>query len=335
MSARESGAAGAISRRSVLQGAMALGGLALCLRDSGCLVLAGEAPQYGAAAFPGGVVDNPLVFLSIHPDDTVTVTVHRPEMGQGIRTSLALVVADELEADWPRVRVTQAPADETRYGNQDTDGSRSMRHFFEPMRRVGAAARMMLEGAAAAHWQVPVSEVVAERHQVLHRGTGRRLSFGQLAEQATRQSIPESRQLRLKDPAHFRYIGKRARAPSTAPTSCRGARSTASTRAWTGCCLRSSHGPPCWAASSSATTPARPSRCPGWCRSCRSLAPAAGAIVSTRRCRGHGDQHLGGHPRPRGAAAAVGRRSNRSYDSRQYETRVGTGGAESGQGRAQ
>lgn len=208
MSARDSGAAGAISRRSVLQGAMALGGLALCLRDSGRLVFAAEAPQYGAAAFPGGVVDNPLVFLSIHPDDTVTVTVHRPEMGQGIRTSLALVVADELEADWPRVRVTQAPADETRYGSQDTDGSRSMRHFFEPMRRVGAAARMMLEGAAAVQWDVPVSEIVAERQQVLHRGTGRRLSYGQLAEQAMRQSIPEPRQLRLKDPAQFRYIGK-------------------------------------------------------------------------------------------------------------------------------
>ncbi|MGB6487237.1 MAG: xanthine dehydrogenase family protein molybdopterin-binding subunit [Steroidobacteraceae bacterium] len=208
MSTRETGAAGAISRRSVLQGAVALGGLALCLRDSGCIVLASEAPQYGAEAFPGGVVDNPLVFLSIHPDDTVTITVHRPEMGQGIRTSLALVVADELEADWPRVQVTQAPADETRYGSQDTDGSRSMRHFFEPMRRVGAAARMMVEGAAAAQWGVPVSEVVAERQQVLHRGTGRRLTYGQLAEQAMRQSIPEPRQLRLKEPAQFRYIGK-------------------------------------------------------------------------------------------------------------------------------
>ncbi|HTV51293.1 MAG TPA: hypothetical protein VME21_08895, partial [Steroidobacteraceae bacterium] len=96
MSMRKTGATGALTRRSVLRGAVALGGLALCLRDSGRLVLASEAPQYGADAFPGGVVDNPLVFLSIHPDDTVTITVHRPEMGQGIRTSLALVVADEL-----------------------------------------------------------------------------------------------------------------------------------------------------------------------------------------------------------------------------------------------
>ena len=197
-----------VTRRSVLQGAAALGGFVLCLRDSGRIVLAGQAPVYGAAAFPGGVVENPLVFVAIHPDDTVTVTVHRPEMGQGVRTSLALVVADELEADWSRVHVTQAPADESRYGSQDTDGSRSTRHFFEPMRHVGAAARMMLESAAAALWRVPASEVAAEHQQVVHRATGRRLSYGQLADQAMRQSVPEPSQVRLKDPAQFRYIGK-------------------------------------------------------------------------------------------------------------------------------
>ena len=208
MSARKDGAAGAITRRTVLQGVTALGGLALCVWESGRVALASQTPLYGAAADPGGVVENPLVFVAIHPDDTVTVTVHRPEMGQGIRTSLALVVADELEAEWPRVRVAQAPADETRYGSQDTDGSRSMRHFFEPMRRVGAAARMMLESAAATQWRVPVGEVVAERQQVVHRASGRRLSYGQLAEQAMRQSVPEPSQVRLKDPAQFRYIGR-------------------------------------------------------------------------------------------------------------------------------
>lgn len=211
MSRHQGSGAGALTRRAVLKGAATLGGLALCLRESGRLAWAGQAPLYGVAADPGGAVDNPLVFVAIHPDDTVTITVHRPEMGQGIRTSLALVVADELEADWPRIRIMQAPADESRYGSQDTDGSRSMRHFLEPMRRVGAAARMMLEGAAAARWGVPVSEVVAERQQVLHRGSERRLSYGELAEQAMRQPIPEPQQVRLKDPAQFRYIGK----PST------------------------------------------------------------------------------------------------------------------------
>ena len=79
------------------------------------------------------------------PDGTVTVTCHRQEMGQGVRTSVAMVVADELDADWSKVRVAQAPGDEARFGNQDTDGSRSLRHFFMPMRRAGAAARAMLE----------------------------------------------------------------------------------------------------------------------------------------------------------------------------------------------
>ncbi len=198
-----------LTRREVLKGAAAMGGLALCLRESGRIVLASQAPVYGVAAEPGGAVDNPLVFVAIHPDDTVTITVHRPEMGQGIRTSLALVVADELEASWPRVRVAQAPADQARYGNEDTDGSRSMRHFFEPMRRVGAAARMMLESAAAARWGVPVGEVTAEHQEVRHHGSDRRLSYGELAAQAARESVPRREQVRLKSPAQFRYIGQR------------------------------------------------------------------------------------------------------------------------------
>jgi isoquinoline 1-oxidoreductase beta subunit len=198
-----------ITRRSLLKGATALGGLALCLRESGRIVLASQAPLYGVAAEPGGAVDNPLVFVAIHPDDTVTITVHRPEMGQGIRTSFALVVADELEANWPRVRVAQAPADQARYGNQDTDGSRSMRHFFEPMRRVGAAARMMLESAAAARWGVPVSEVTAEGQLVRRAGSDQRLTYGELAASAAREPVPRQDQVRLKSPAQFRYIGKR------------------------------------------------------------------------------------------------------------------------------
>jgi len=103
--------------------------------------------KYGADAMPHGWVDNPLVFVAIAEDGTVTIVCHRSEMGQGVRTSLPMVVADELEANWLHVKVEQAPGDEVRFGNQDTDGSRSMRHFFMPMRRVGAAARQMLESA--------------------------------------------------------------------------------------------------------------------------------------------------------------------------------------------
>src|SRR3546814_4641316 len=110
---------------------------------------------------PHGTVDDPHVFVSIGADGIVTIIAHRAEMGTGVRTGLPMVVADELEADWDKVRVIQAPGDEPRYGNQDTDGSRSTRHFYQPMRRVGAAARGMLEAAAAKQWGVPVAEVAA------------------------------------------------------------------------------------------------------------------------------------------------------------------------------
>ncbi|MDP3331298.1 MAG: xanthine dehydrogenase family protein molybdopterin-binding subunit [Methylococcaceae bacterium] len=164
--------------------------------------------KYGADAMPHGWVDNPLVFVAIADDGTVTIICHRSEMGQGVRTSLPMVVADELEANWLHVKVEQAPGDEVRYGNQDTDGSRSMRHFFMPMRRVGAAARQMLESAAAAQWQVPVHEVHAELHRVIHPATGRTLGYGELAQAAAKLPVPARESLRLKTPADFRYIGK-------------------------------------------------------------------------------------------------------------------------------
>lgn len=168
-----------------------------------------EVPKkYGADTMSGGTVDNPQVFVSIAADGTVTIVAHRVEMGTGVRTTLPMVVADEMEARWGRVKVVQAPADETRYGNQNVDGSRSVRHFFEPMRRVGAAARQMLEAAAAARWAVPVGEVKAIQHEVLHTPSGRRLGFGELAADAAKQPVPARDQLQLKKPADWRYIGK-------------------------------------------------------------------------------------------------------------------------------
>ncbi|PPC91218.1 MAG: twin-arginine translocation pathway signal protein [Methylobacter sp.] len=164
--------------------------------------------KYGADAMPHGWVDNALVFVAIAEDGTVTVYCHRSEMGQGVRTSLPMVVADELEADWEKVKVIQAPGDEIRFGNQDTDGSRSLRHFFMPMRRVGAAARQMLEQAAADRWQVPVGEVKAESHYVMHSASGRKLAYGELAAAAAALPVPARETLKLKNPEQFRYIGK-------------------------------------------------------------------------------------------------------------------------------
>jgi isoquinoline 1-oxidoreductase subunit beta len=201
-------AASAISRRDWLKGAAS--GLVLTVASSGLVSRshAEEPKRYGRDSMPGGVVDNPLVFVSIAPDGIVTIVAHRAEMGTGVRTSLPMVVADEMEADWSRVRIVQADGDEGRFGNQNVDGSRSMRHFMEPMRRVGASARRMLEGAAAARWQVPVAQVKALQHEVFHTPTGRRLGFGELAAEAQEQPVPQPAQLRLKDPKQFRYIGK-------------------------------------------------------------------------------------------------------------------------------
>lgn len=192
-------------RRRFLQTAAAPFALVIGLEAS-----AEEAvPQkFGADSMPGATVDNPLVFVSIAADGTVTIMAHRAEMGTGVRTSLPMVVADEMEARWDRVKVLQAPADEARFGNQNVDGSRSVRHFFAPMRRVGAAARQMLEAAAAARWAVPVSEVKAVQHEVLHLPSGRRLGYGELAADAARLPVPTRAQLQLKQPAEWRYIGK-------------------------------------------------------------------------------------------------------------------------------
>jgi isoquinoline 1-oxidoreductase beta subunit len=195
-----------VSRRRFL-GAIPAAGLVLAVGFPRS-ALSGNAPTYGADSMPHGWVDDPLVFVAIATDGTVTMTCHRQEMGQGVRTSLPMVIADELEADWSRVRVRQAQADEARFGNQDTDGSRSVRHFFEPMRRCGAAARTMLEQAAAAQWGVPRAEVAASNHEVVHRSTNRKLGYGALAKAASHLPVPARDMLRLKAPAQFRYIGK-------------------------------------------------------------------------------------------------------------------------------
>jgi len=130
-----------VSRRTVLRGLGVTAGLVLAVPVMSRRGLA--AYSTGAGGMPHGTVNDPKVFVAIAPDGTVTIIAHRSEMGTGVRTSLPMIVADEMEADWGRVHVRQAPGDEVKYGNQDTDGSRSTRHFLIPMRQVGAAARMM------------------------------------------------------------------------------------------------------------------------------------------------------------------------------------------------
>jgi isoquinoline 1-oxidoreductase subunit beta len=195
-----------VSRRGFLRGVLATGGLVVAaeiLPMRGALAYA-----TGAAKFSGGVVSDPHVFVSIDPSGIVTIIAHRAEMGTGSRTSLPMVVADELDADWARVRVKQSVGDEKKYGNQNTDGSRSLRHFIQPMRQCGAAARRMLEQAAAAQWGVDVAEVQAQNHEVVHKPSGRKLGYGDLAAAASALPTPPSDQIKLKDQSAFRYLGK-------------------------------------------------------------------------------------------------------------------------------
>ncbi len=197
-----------VSRRGLLKGIAATGGLVLAAQIPAVRGALAAYPT-GAASMPNGVVSNPKIFVSIGADGIVSIVAARAEMGNGAaRTALPMIVADEMEADWANVRVVQSPGDEQTYGNQDTDGSRSVRHFIQPMRACGAAARQMLETAAAAKWKVPVSEVEAQLHQVVHKPSGRKLGYGELAADAALLPVPAEDKIRLKEASAFRYIGK-------------------------------------------------------------------------------------------------------------------------------
>ncbi len=195
-----------LSRRSILKGLGLAGSFVLAAPLMSRSALA--AYETGASKMPHGTVVDPRVFVSIAPDGIVTIIAHRAEMGTGVRTSLPLIVAEEMEANWSRVRVQQADGDEVKYGNQDTDGSRSTRHYLLPMRQIGASARSMLESAAAKRWGVPATEVKAINHEVVHSASGRKIGFGELAADAAKEPVPSIEGLKLKDPKDFRYLGK-------------------------------------------------------------------------------------------------------------------------------
>ncbi len=205
------------TRRQFIKSVGGAGGLVLAMQ----LLPAGRAEAFepyptGAEGMPNKTVTNPHVFVAIAPDGAITLTTHRSEMGTGARTSVPMVLADELEADWSRISLKQAEGDEPKYGNQDTDGSRSLRHFVQPMRQIGASVRQMLEAAAAARWGVPVGLVRARDHAVYllsgdgaeARETGPRLGYGEIAAAAMQLPVPEFKDLRFKTDDQFRYMGK-------------------------------------------------------------------------------------------------------------------------------
>jgi isoquinoline 1-oxidoreductase subunit beta len=194
-----------VSRRGFLKGVLSGGAFVLGAYFDPRIVRA--APMADTPA--DRAVLHPNAFLGIEADGTVYIIAHRSEMGNGSRTALPRVLADELDADWNRVRIVQAVGD-PRYGSQDTDASRSIREFFDLMREAGATARLMLVRAGAGQWSVPVSECESGLHEVVHRPTRRKLAYGELALAASRLPVPRKEELQFKSRTAWRYIGKDA-----------------------------------------------------------------------------------------------------------------------------
>src|SRR3979490_2145632 len=150
---------------------------------------------------------HPSVYLGVEPDGGVWMGPPRWDVGRKSRTTLPLVVADELDADWKRVKIEQAIGDK-RYGDQNTDGSHSIRSFYDAMREAGATARFMLIQAAAHQWGVPAGECETDLHVVVHRATNRKADYGELASAAAKFPVPLKEEVKLKPKSAWRYIGK-------------------------------------------------------------------------------------------------------------------------------
>ncbi len=179
----------------------------------GGLVLGVYLPQLAKGAHPAAsraTTFKPNAFVRVDADESVTVIANHSEMGQGIYTGLAMIVAEELDADWSKVRVEPAPADpvynHTIYGAQITGGSTSTWTEWERLRKAGASARAMLIAAASEVWGVPPASCGASESHVIHKDSGRRLSYGSLVERASRLAPPKD--VALKDPKDFKLIGR-------------------------------------------------------------------------------------------------------------------------------
>jgi isoquinoline 1-oxidoreductase subunit beta len=192
-----------IVRRTFLAG-LNLSLLGLAIGSFADDVAAGEP---GATPLPGGAGLEPNVFIHIAPSGVVTLVCHRSEMGQGIRSSLPFLFADELGADMARVRVVQADGDKA-YGDQNTDGSTSIRNRYEEYRRLAATARVLLVAAAAQRWKVPPSACSARSNQVTHTASGRTLSFGELAIAASTLRTPALAQVEPRPDSELQLIGR-------------------------------------------------------------------------------------------------------------------------------
>jgi len=190
-----------LTRRSFLR-ASAIAGGGLLISGFWESVEAATSPT--AKPSPGPELN---AFVRIHPDGTVTIAAKNPEIGQGVKTMLPMLIADELDVEWKRVRVEQVGLDTMKYKDQWAGGSNATPNNWLPMRQVGAATRAMLVAAAAEKWKVPVEECSTAKGKVLHKKTGRSLAYGSVATAAAKVTPPDLASVKLKDPSEFTIIG--------------------------------------------------------------------------------------------------------------------------------
>jgi isoquinoline 1-oxidoreductase subunit beta len=191
-----------LSRRAFLGAGLAAGGgLMLTVSLPGIAEAALEPQDTGASA------PRLSAYILIARDGLVTIMARSPDMGQGMKTTLPMIIADELDVPWTSVHVDTAPVNPALYGMQFSYGSLNTPLQYDPMRRAGAAGRQMMLTAAARLWHVPVSECETEQGVVRHRASGRRATYGELARRAARLPAPDLSTVPLKDPKDYRIIG--------------------------------------------------------------------------------------------------------------------------------
>src|SRR3984957_8722794 len=196
-----------VNRRSFLRVSSLAGG--------GVLLGLYIKPPKASAQFGPSAPPVPNNYIKIAPDGTITIMAKDPEVGQGVKTMLPMLIAEELDADWKMVKIEQTDFDDTKYAAQFAGGSLATPFNWDPMRRVGAAGRQLLVSAAAKTWNVPEAECSTSAGKVLHSGSNRSVGYGEIAAKAAAMPVPDLQKVKLKDPKDYKIIGQSQRGVDT------------------------------------------------------------------------------------------------------------------------